>query len=813
MPAELRPSRWIYAGIFLITLSTLMHEILLTRIFSVTMWYHFAFMAISIAMFGMTVGAIVVFLRPKDPASIERRLAFSALAYAVTLVFGFLVYLRIPFIGDATPKSILCLTLSYVVISVPFVWSGIIVAAILSTFQKEAPALYAADLLGAALGCVALVYTLEATDAASAVLVVGVFAALGAACFALAGKSRARFRDALGLVVIFGGLAAASTVLTRDNKPLIEIVDTASNSSDFYHYVRWNSHSRVTVFGNPFEPSNAAGWGISSKTGAADAKIPQLGMSIDTWAGTVITRFDGDTSKLSYLKDDVTNIAHYLRPNSDVFVIGVGGGRDVLSALVFDQKSVTGVEVNKDVLRATTEAFGDFAGHIERNPKVTLVVDEARSYLTRLERHFDLIQLSLIDTWAATAAGAFVLTENSLYTAEGWKTFLEHLTPRGILTVSRWYYPTRPGEAIRIASLARESLARIGITDPSHHVVMVKAPRAQGMPGALGNGIATILVSKQAFGEGDFQTLDREISRLGFEYVARPNSAESPVYRTILGGTDADVQAFYSSFSLDVSSPTDDRPFFFQMLRLRDVMKSLAESWLDPNRSNLEAIRLLAVLLVIVTVLTLGCIVTPLVLRMRKGSLKGSGALLGFFFAIGLGFMFIEVSEMQRLMLLLGKPTYALSVVLFTLLLGSGTGSLLSFQLTGTGGKLDPNAALGLLVLVLVVAGIATPAVVRGLVASSTPVRIAAAASMLLPMGFVMGLPFPLGLGAARNRSELVPWLWGVNGAASVLCSVLATVVALGAGISASFWSGVACYACAFVAYLVAKRGAVTASG
>jgi hypothetical protein len=808
MSGEPRPSPWIYAGIFLITLSTLMHEILLTRIFSVTMWYHFAFMAISIAMFGMTVGAIVVFLRPQDPSTIERRLAWSSLAYAMTIIMGFLVYLQIPFIGDASPKSILFLSLSYLVIAVPFVWSGITVAAILSTFQREAAVLYAADLLGAALGCVALVYTLEATDAASAVLVVGAFAALGAVCFARAGASPSRLRDAIGLLAIFGGLAVASTVLTRNGKPFIKIVDTASNSSDSYRYVRWNSHSRVTVSGNPDEPSNVAGWGISDKTGAADVKIPQLGMSIDTWAGTVITKFDGDTTKLAYLKDDVTNIAHYLRANSDVFVVGVGGGRDVLSALVFDQKSVTGVEVNRDVLRATTETFGNFAGHIEQNPKVTLAVDEARSYLTRLDRHFDIIQLSLIDTWAATAAGAFVLTENSLYTAEGWTTFLEHLTPRGVLTVSRWYYPTRPGEAIRIAALARESLRRIGVPNPSAHVVMVKAPRAQGLPGALGNGIATILVGKEAFSEGDLATLDKEVARLGFAYVVTPDTAESPVYRTILSGEDAQVNAFYSSFSLDVSPPTDDRPFFFQMLRLRDVLKSLSESWLDPNRSNLEAIRLLAALLVIVAVLTVIGIVMPLVLRMRKGTLAGAGPLLGFFLSIGLGFMFVEVSEMQRLMLLLGKPTYALSVVLFTLLVGSGAGSLASGRLTGRGGRLPPKAALGLLVLVLVLSGLVTPSVVQRLVASSTPVRITAAAGMLLPMGFVMGLPFPLGLGAARRSPELVPWLWGVNGAASVLCSVLATVVALGAGISASFWSGVACYACAFVAYFVATRGA-----
>jgi hypothetical protein len=249
------------------------------------------------------------------------------------------------------------------------------------------------------------------------------------------------------------------------------------------------------------------------------------------------------------------------------------------------------------------------------------------------------------------------------------------------------------------------------------------------------------------------------------------------------------------------------------MLRLRDVRKSLSVSWLDPNRTNLEAIRLLVVLLAIVGALTLVCVVLPLALRARSGTLRGSGALLGFFFAIGLGFMFIEVSEMQRLMLLLGKPTYALSVVLFTLLVGSGLGSLASGRLLAAGGPLTGRSALALLVAVLVVCGLVTPPIVHALVASATVARIAAVAALLLPMGFFMGLPFPLGLRAAEPNPSLVPWLWGINGAASVLCSVLAMVVALGAGISASFWSGVLCYGVALSMYVLASRRTETARG
>jgi len=802
-----RPSRFIYAGLLLVTLATLMFEILLTRIFSVTMWYHFAFMAISIAMFGMTVGAIWVFLRPSQFTSerAPRELTKHALFYAVSLVSCFLVYLRIPFVGDASVKGIFFLALSYVLIAVPFVFSGVTVTLALTKFPGHVEKLYAADLVGAGLGCIALIYTLELTDAGTAMFIVGAFAALGAFFFGLAASEPGLKLKALTATLVLAAAALGLTLFGDERRPLIDMTDTASQTSDAYVSVRWNSHSRVTVSGNPFVPSNAGGWGLSEKTGATRAKVRQLGMTIDTWAGTVITQFDGRTEPLSYLKDDVTNVAHHLRRDADVFVVGVGGGRDILSALVFDQKSVTGVEINRNVLNAVTRDFADFAGHLDQHPKVELVVDEARSYITRSPAQYDIIQLSLIDTWAATAAGAFVLTENSLYTVEAWTTFLTHLKPGGMLTVSRWYYPTRPGEALRITSLARETLLRLGMKEPRRHVMLVKAPKAAGLVGELGNGVVTILVSREPFTEADTSALESQVERLGFQFVVSPRMAADPAYERILDARDA--RAFYASYPLDVSAPTDDKPFFFQMLRLGDVTRSLAMNWLDPNRTNLESIRLLAALLLIVSVLTILCIFVPLALMAKKEPLKGSLSHLLFFLSIGLGFMFVEISQMQRLLVFLGHPTYALSVVLFTLLIGGGLGSFSSSWLIRDGTRLRPLWALALVIAVLTIFGILTPRLTTALASAPTPVRIATAAGILLVIGLFLGLPFPLGMRAATaHRAELTPWLWGINGAASVLCSVLAIVVALSAGIAASFWLGVGCYGAAFLAYFSIHR-------
>ncbi len=810
-----RPLPTTYVGLFLVTLATLMHEILLTRIFSVTMWYHFAFIAISVAMFGMTVGSVIVYLWP-DTFREERAhelLAKCALAYAISLIVTFAIYVQIPFIppgarpngSDPTVRAIIYLSLSYIVISIPFVFSGIAVSIALTKFPGYVGKLYGADLIGAALGCIALVYTLEITDAASAVAVVSTIAAAGSFAFARALPGSALRPAALAAAVVLALFAGWHTVRVNANDPLIEIHAAAARGRKNL-WVKWNSFSRVNVGGRPNLLKPAHGWGLSKKSGARDKKIRYVGMAVDTWAGTVITNFDGkDTEPLSYLEDDVTNMVHYVRKNADVLVVGVGGGRDVLSALVFDQASVTGIEINPNMLKAVNEVFGDYTGHLDRHPKVRFEIDEARSWIARSTDPIDIIQISLIDTWAATAAGAFVLTENTLYTAEAWSMFLQRLEPRGVLSVSRWYYPTTPGEAYRLVSLARESLAASGVTNPRAHVMMITAP-AQGIADKLGNGIVTALVSREPFSEQDRTVLHAQAERLGFEIALDPESAQDPIFEKILGG--GDLEQFYEEFPIDITAPTDDKPFFFQMLRLRDVFKSYEAHLFDPNLANLKAVRLLGVLLLIVTVLTLLCIIVPLALsRQRTAALRGSTPFLVYFLGIGLGFMFVEISQMQRLMVFLGHPTYALTVVLFTLLVGTGLGSLLGERLGVLDGGSRAYLLLATLLVVLCVFGFLTPRIVSAFGASTTPVRIGLAIAMLFAIGLLLGMPFPLGMKIASERKpDLTPWLWGINGAAGVMCSVLATAAALSWGISASFWIGVGCYVMATLAFAAANR-------
>jgi len=796
-------TRGTYAGLFFVALSTLMYEILLTRIFSVTMWYHYSFMAISIAMFGMTVGALLVYLLPRrfTMESAKHHMALSSLLFSVTIVLCFLIHLRIPFATEGDSVALTWLALTYTVISIPFVFSGIGICLSLTKFPRQVSRLYASDLAGAAAGCVLVIYAVNLTDGPTAVFLCALAAAAGAAFFAFDGNSGTLKWVALLVCILTTVFVAVNSAFIAKQNPLLRLTWVKGAKEPPGLYEKWNSFSRIRVWGDKQNPKTPFGWGLSPNTPVM--KVRRLDMNIDAGAYTPITHFDGDVDKLEYLKYDVTNIAHYLRPDADVLVVGAGGGRDVLSALAFNQPSVLAVEINGDIIEAVNERFGDFTGHLDRRPEVTFVNDEARSFVAGGEDKYDVIQISLIDTWAATAAGAFVLAENSLYTVEAWRVFLEHLNPDGILTVSRWYLRDGPAEMYRLTSLASASLKELGVKDSRRNIVVVRSlwwGRARNQP----VGVGTMLVSPDPFSEDDLNSLWRVCKDLEFEIVLSPRTEFESTFTKIAEGKDPETVV--AGFPIDISAPTDDRPFFFNMLRLRDMFKEeLSEKAVI--RFNLRAVSLLGFLLGIVLALTLLCIVLPLLLTTRREALKGTLPLFVFFAAIGLGFMFVEISQLQRLIVFLGHPTYGLSVVLFSLLLSSGLGSLLTQKVRDEGISRSGVVRLISLLCVLGLFGALTPAAVQALQESSTPARIAVASGMLCPLGLFMGMAFPLGLKLASFRSGAVtPWLWGINGATSVCASVLAIAIALSMGISATFWSGFVCYGAALAAFLWASR-------
>ena len=461
-------STQLYAGMFIIAFSALALEVTLARFLSVVTWYHLAFFAVSVAMLGMTAGAVRVYLRPDEFSAdcIEKTLRSAARSYAIDVVLMLALLCLAPMElrrSAWTPFFFLLVTLGC---SLPFYQAGIIVSALLTRSDLPTGKLYACDLIGAALGCLFVLFALPIIDAPGVFILCAGLGALAAVVFRTTGSRAADVAlVVLSIVAAIGNSVAPVKIGPRYVKGHLE--DPSSHLVD-----RWNTISRVIVYQGSLNRPQL--WGPSDI--APTNAVFSYYMNIDGEAATVLRQFKSPAD-IEHLRYDVTNIGHTIQPTGQTAcVIGVGGGRDIQSALLFDCRDVIGVEINPIFTDLLAGKFRDVAG-IANRPDVHLVVDDARSWLTTTTNQFDFIQMSLIDTWASTGAGAFSLSENGLYTVEAWQTFFRRLTAGGIFTVSRWHKQNDLGETGRLVSLAIESLFRFGVREPARHLALITTDR------------------------------------------------------------------------------------------------------------------------------------------------------------------------------------------------------------------------------------------------------------------------------------------------------------------------------------------------
>lgn len=777
-----------YAAVFLVMMSNLMLELLLTRIFSATMWYHFAFMAVSIALFGTTVGAVVVHIFPRHFAS-GRVASRYALLYALSIVACVLVQLRLRVTFGDTWQELATVALLYVVIAVPFALSGIFICLALVRAPRVGT-VYCADLVGAGLGCALFVPFMAFSDGPRGALLLAALAATGAALMAVAARDRWTLA-ASGLCAVAFAAAFFGDI---DGKHL-KVRWAKGGGPDIEHaFEKWNAFSRLLVDPIGQEPF---AWGLSTRIVPGEYQVAQKRLTIDGTAATVLTAFDGELAKVAFLKRDVTALAHVIRPPGAVLVIGVGGGRDLLTALVFGHQRVVGVEVNSDILALLDGQFADFIGLAGR-PDVELIHDEARSYTARSAERFDIIQASLVDTWAAAANGAYVLSENALYTREAFRIFLDHLSADGILTMSRWYLKAQPGEVQRLISLAATALRQRGVAHPRDHLFL-----ARKNPGDV--AAATLLISARPFTESELDTLRDWCEAQDFDELFSPRKAVHATFAELAGPQEP--TALLKTFPIDITPPGDDRPFFFHMLRMRDALRPDRPT--DAVRENAQAVATLAWLLLIVVLLSAVFIMAPLWLGRRRGARATHVfSRLVYFTGLGLGFILIELAQMQRLMIALGHPVYGLTVVLFALLVSAGFGSLWAQRMIGRGaGAAGLRRALVTLIVLAATTAVAGVGLAPILEGAPAWLRIGAAVGVLVPLGFVLGIPLASGLAlSAGDDPGYRALYWGINGAASVCGSVLATILSLTFGITFTYGIGVAAYLVSILAALAAFR-------
>lgn len=766
--------RFIYGALFLIAFSTMVLEITLTRVLSVCTWYHLAFFAISSAMLGMTAGAVTVYLKPGyfSKSDWQASCAWASLFYALSVPVPLFLLCRmeLPVELSVFSPGIVKILLMTLACALPFCFSGIAISAVLTKAPLSVNRLYAADLIGASIGCLFILTALELLNGPQLMLVAGLFGIPCAYAFAL--ESKLWNHRKFVILAIFSLLLAVTMMGIRPEYVKGKKEDVAN-----FIIEKWNSFSRVVVERGS---ERAAHFWAESSAGP-NPQVFQYQMHIDGLAGTTMLR-ERSEKDIQHLGFDVTNIGYFLRPKKNALIIGIGGGRDVQSALLFGKREVVGVDVNPVFINLLKKDLRDVT-RLADDPRVRLVADEARSYLSRTDEKFSFIQMSLIDTWAATGAGAFTLSENSLYTVEAWQIFLNRLSRDGIFSVARFYNPNINIETGRVVSVAVAALLRSGISDYRSHIALISC-----------KNVSVLLMSKEPFTPEDVARLVSVTDTLKYQVLILPGIIPAdPVLRQIVSvRSEEDLKKIAADTPFDVSPSTDNRPYFFNMLRLNHIFFPA----LHPGvvQGNLVATSTLIQLIIALAVLCILTVALPLV-RSKQAPLKRLSWAGAFYFSlIGAGFMFIEIGLVQHLSVFLGHPTYALGILLFTIIASTGCGSFISEKLPLT---LSPWKYIYPAATVLLILGtrIVSVNILYSMQASSMFLKIMASILILFPMGILLGFFFPTGMKFARLTSEKeMPWYWALNGIFGVLCSALAVFISIYAGISMNFYLAALCY-------------------
>jgi hypothetical protein len=770
--------RRMYAGVGLITLATLLLELLLTRIFSVSLSYHFAFMVISLALFGLGLSGVVLYLRPEryPEAELAALLARHSRHFALTVVLALLYVanqtlsssMDVLSLGRFSWQSFFQLSFLYCVAAVPFYFGGMVVSLALYHLREKVATLYFFDLVGASLACLLLDPLLRLLGAESAVLVVAVLAGGAALLF---GRGVERWQPERASVWLGGAL-----VLLLVLNLLIgfaRVGNVKEVRQERLVFTQWNAFSRVEV-----------------------QRLPKIApvLTIDSQARTDIVSLKKKATFDRHEK--IIALVHTVRRGGKVLIIGPGGGVDVLSALLYGHKEIDLAEINpiilNDVMRG---AFREYTGDLYGQPQVKPHVAEGRNFVRRSRERYDVIQATLVDTWAATATGAFALTENHLYTVEAFEDYLAHLTPTGILTMSRWT-GVWSMEFVRLCSLARAALERRGVREPWRHVFA-----------ASHQHLGTLLVKRTPFDDRELAALHRVAAEREFNILFSPRGKYRNPAAIVL--STAQLGRFYEEFPLDVRPVYDARPFFFYVVKPGRVLKTLFSR--GPLELNTTGTLILAASLALVTLLVLAGIVVPLFARKRQ-ALAGRTASklrdLLYFVSIGVGFILIEIALLHRFALHLGHPIHSLRVVLFALLLASGLGSLLSGRARSRRALLWQLGLAGAGVALLVgVYSLVLGPLLHVAIGWTFVARVALSLGLLVPAGLLMGMMLPTGIRLVSGRhAEIVPWAWGLNGAASVFGSVLAMVISI-------HWGFAITLALGGTLYLVAVAAGLRRSG
>jgi spermidine synthase len=780
IPARIH-ERTLMLGIGLSSFSALLLELGLTRLFSVVLFYHFAFLAISIALLGLGAGGVCAYLFRSKLAKIETRALAGTLcgANAVVIPIVLEVVLHIPVSLELTWTNLLRLSGIYLSSVVPFFLVVLLFSVVFAREAWTITRLYGADLLGGAVACLAMVPLLNWLGGPNTIL----FSAVSMAVSAYIWAPHASVRKLAGALASLLLLIIAANYSGR----LVDVIYAKGTFRDksWVEFARWNAISRVEV---DRQDDNARAIVID-----ADASTYVMNADPHHWEGSYWQQS---------LMASPPALANILRPHGEYAIIGPGGGVDVLRAVANGSPSVTGIEINPIIANAIMRGrYADYSQHLYQQPEVHLQVTDGRSFVRNAHQLFDVVQMTLVDTWASTAAGAFALSENSLYTVDAFREYFEHLTPDGLIAITRWEFQ-QPREALRVVSVATEALHELGVPNPAKNFIVVSEGDLDedGIP-------VVVLAKKSAFTQGEVAAVQDHLEN-NPELVALylPSEPGKNAFSALIARNDP--RGFAHDYPYNVAPVDDNAPFFFFTLKTDQILHNGGLQRGIDWKVNLGVV-VLGMVLVFSAMAVLVFLVAPML--MGGGRMSRTLPLL-YFVCVGLGYILVEIAFIQRFVLFLGHPTYALTVVIFLLLLSSGAGSLLSRRWLSSTGRAWIPLVLLMGAIALYTWGLA--GLLTWLIGFPFAAKLFVSGAVLVPLGFAMGMPFPTGLRALASGTEVelpaselgeapnsadnsVEWAWAMNAAASVLGSVLAMVIAIHFGLNVTL-------ACGGLAYLLA---------
>jgi hypothetical protein len=788
-------------GLLLVSMSALVLEFSLIRVLSVSLWYHFAFMIISIALLGFGISGVAIIISSRiNKSEINFFITVASLLYAASILLSFSIINVIPF----EPFSLLVdtsqffyLPLYYLTITLPFFFAGLIIGKLFISFNKSIPSLYFFDLVGAGLSCIVFVIVLPAFGGSGGVIFASLLATLASLLFCFKG-SKMKFIGPIGAIVllIVNGmfLSAPEAYLPIRISPNKLLGNYVIDNPKLKMVTKWNTFSKVDVMKDDDAPVDDYPVYIAVLDGGnASTNIPNV-PSIN------------DTMRPPY---DASNLAMVLKKEdtAKVFVLGSGGGSEILTALTFKPKSVTAVEINpilNDLIKKDYASY--WTTGIVKDKRVNIITDDARSWLKGKRIVYDVIISAHTISASATNSGAMSLVENYVLTEEAIRDYLHHLDINGVL------YITRPeGQIPRLVTTIRIAQQKNGGSDLKNQFYIFKKPPSPYEKDV--SYLTGVMFKKTGFDEYEIQLLKTICALLNLETVYDPVSKQDGIYKNLV--EQDDIYETIKQYPVNLSPATDDNPYFEHQVKFTDLnLSQVKESFSQTERAiitlaNKPAAESTLVILLIQAVLIAALLIfLPIYLKFRKKEnvIKNKYSVISYFALLGLGYIMIEICMIQKFTLLLGQPVYTLLTVICSMLIFSGIGSMFSEKVI----KLFRDKIyilFGIIFILTTAIALLNPLIFDALSRSDLSMKIIISVLMIAPLAFFMGIPFPYGMGKIDQNSKiLIAFGWGVNGFFSVLGSILVVMLTMSYGFRVVFITAAVIY---LIAMLVSKKLAI----